>query len=709
MTKFYRILLIYFLSSLQLQAQEIFFHEDFESYEPLKCLPRLFDLGGSISPCLISDDIPKLAEQSNAWTTWNNDPGSNEDVYVVKSKSYSGEQSIYFNSNNPEGGPQNLILPFEQKFNQGVVHIKMKMYIPGASTASFAIKALETLGEENVVSFLFQRNGRFRLEGENFGGSSGLWRFPFDEWFEVRIIADIDAPRWSFYAGRSTPHITFGWGSESIASIQFSPFPVDGVESEFWIDDVTYEYYPDKTYEPFNLVLSDENVEKTGFLGTNLNSVGTILNQGGVYDEFSLHNLEVEYTYGGDSQTVIYEDINLGPNESMDLAPPDVLLPYKNRFKNLTTKITKINGFRFDYDLSDNYLEKEIRGVPAAEGKGVMIEVPAGTECDLCPIWTITSEKLSEEFGERFIGLTSHRDGPMENSDYSDEFTANLEHYTDIRVDRFWSEYFNKMEDLFLEQIRKDPMNTFEIAADFDSNSRILDFSINIIPNEDMSTNQRLFVCLIEDNVTGTSEEYNQANAYSGFQSDLCGLEDLPDPIPAELMVYNDVVRMKLTKYNGDAVLDSPLWAGNNKSVNYSYAVNPDHNIDNMSIVVAMIDGDNDNIATNAYQITVPNALNNFREPIDIEIREKSKQNVEIFPNPANDILTLDFNNASNETVSYELMDIHGRIIASETKNSSISNFKWIIDVSAIPEGVYFMRIIQGEEIVTKKLQLIHR
>lgn len=707
MTKYLPFALIVLFFSIQAAAQEIIFHEDFESYEPAKCILSIGSLSGGLSPCVIPDNIPKLAEQSDVWTTWSDSPGSEEDVYVVRSKAHSGKQSIHFKSENSEGGPQDLLLPFDQKYSQGTMHYFMKMYIPSGSTGYMNVQALETVGAEFEMQLFFQPDGTYRVQTSTIGLSNQSDKFPFDEWFDVRFIIDLDTPTWYIYVAREGGLI-YNWGNGSIASVDFYPVPIDGVKSEFWIDDITYEYYPDMTYEHLNLVLSEDEIANTGFLGTRLNSIGTVLNQGGIYDEFSLHSLELEYTYGQDVQTVKYDNINLLPNESMLLAPPDELMFYKNRFRTFSSKITKVNGFRFDSRLSDNSIEKEIRGTYAAEGKAVLVEIGAGTRCNWCPPAMAMQDSLSKEFGDKFVGISAHQNGPMENQDYFSEFDANIESFIDILVDRKISDDRKLMEDYFIEQIARDPMNTFEISADFNSLTRDLDFSVDIIPNEDMSANQKLFVCLVEDNVTGTSYEYSQSNVYAETQSDACGYENLPHLVPFDQMVYNGVVRMKLTKYAGNSVLDGPIRAGTNRQINYSYNIDPEFSLDNMRIVVAMIDGDNGNIATNAYQITVPKALENLKNSEIILEREDNDSNMNIYPNPANDMVVIHCRKAPEETISYDIVNIQGAVLLSEINNSNMTEFNWVVDLTAIPSGIYIVRMNIGTNVITKKLEIMN-
>lgn len=65
----------------------------------------------------------------------------------------------------------------------------------------------------------------------------------------------------------------------------------------------------------------------------------------------------------------------------------------------------------------------------------------------------------------------------------------------------------------------------------------------------------------------------------------------------------------------------------------------------------------------------------------DDGIEEVDNQGIIIYPNPANDIVNIV---CANEII--QLIDIHGQLIDIQVKNNQI-------DVSHIPNGIYFIKI----------------
>ena len=55
-----------------------------------------------------------LGSSSADWTTWSGTEGGAEDVTINADNASSGSQSIYFSSTSANGGPQDVVLPFDQ-------------------------------------------------------------------------------------------------------------------------------------------------------------------------------------------------------------------------------------------------------------------------------------------------------------------------------------------------------------------------------------------------------------------------------------------------------------------------------------------------------------------------------------------------------------------------------------------------------------------
>lgn len=82
-----------------------------------------------------------------------------------------------------------------------------------------------------------------------------------------------------------------------------------------------------------------------------------------------------------------------------------------------------------------------------------------------------------------------------------------------------------------------------------------------------------------------------------------------------------------------------------------------------------------------------------------LSINDTELSSVNIYPNPANDIITLE-RNLLNEAIQLHLTDVLGK----EIKTGKLTNTKAAIDVSNVQEGIYFLILQTSNATATKKI-----
>lgn len=82
-----------------------------------------------------------------------------------------------------------------------------------------------------------------------------------------------------------------------------------------------------------------------------------------------------------------------------------------------------------------------------------------------------------------------------------------------------------------------------------------------------------------------------------------------------------------------------------------------------------------------------------------LSINDIELAGVSIYPNPANDIITVE-NNLLNEEVQLQLTDVLGK----ELKTGKLTNKRVTIDVSDVQEGIYFLNCNTDNKRFTKKI-----
>jgi len=96
----------------------------------------------------------------------------------------------------------------------------------------------------------------------------------------------------------------------------------------------------------------------------------------------------------------------------------------------------------------------------------------------------------------------------------------------------------------------------------------------------------------------------------------------------------------------------------------------------------------------------------NVLNPNTISINEHVATEFKLYPNPANDIIKIDFNTNTNGSLTLEILDINGRTIVSKNENTQDGNNNIIMDISALESGIYFIKInLDGETYYEKILK----
>ena len=110
-----------------------------------------------------------------------------------------------------------------------------------------------------------------------------------------------------------------------------------------------------------------------------------------------------------------------------------------------------------------------------------------------------------------------------------------------------------------------------------------------------------------------------------------------------------------------------------------------------------------------------PNAASNFRitgieiKLIDAtlsvkEVAASFSNKFVVSPNPVSDVISIDYDANSVQNVAASLIDVNGRVIQENQTRSDATNNKISLDGSSLKPGVYFVKISDETNTVTKKI-----
>jgi hypothetical protein len=91
---------------------------------------------------------------------------------------------------------------------------------------------------------------------------------------------------------------------------------------------------------------------------------------------------------------------------------------------------------------------------------------------------------------------------------------------------------------------------------------------------------------------------------------------------------------------------------------------------------------------------------------LEVGVNEHSlnESSVEIFPNPANDNATLAIHMNASQAVTITLINSIGQTVSSQTKSLTKGNNLIDLDVAGLSAGIYFVNVLEGTSMLSKKL-----
>ena len=121
--------------------------------------------------------------------------------------------------------------------------------------------------------------------------------------------------------------------------------------------------------------------------------------------------------------------------------------------------------------------------------------------------------------------------------------------------------------------------------------------------------------------------------------------------------------------------------------------------------------------ASLCYRLRVNTSATNFRAADgseensgDVVSAEKvtGLEGLNLFPNPANNTLTINYFTPSMETTSIEIYDMMGQLVNTINANANQGFNSRELDLTSMSNGVYFLKVTQNNNTLTKKFVVRH-
>ncbi len=633
-----------------------------------------------------------LGVASSDWTTWSNLPGSSEDVTISDNLAFSGSNSIYFTSTATNGGPQDVVLPFGQAYNDGIFRISSMLYITTGKNAYFNIQANTTIGQVWALDFN-AANGVITLsEG---GTTAATGAYTAEQWFKWEIVANLTTNYWQFYVDDVLVG-GFSNGANQVASLDL--FPI--LNSAYWVDDMAF------SWEAFAAPSLNANAAQLKYIGA-LTDIGykpeAVIKNTGIEN---ITSFDVEISHDGSSYSQSVTGISLAPGGEYDLPFDDEIFLDAGAQQVLFT-VSNINGGDDDY-VDDNVYLLNTMVAQTATGKRAVVEEGTGTWCQFCTRGMVLMARLQKTYGDNFVGIAVHNGDPMTNAAYDSGMALNA--FPSGKVDRGPQISDTELGSTYLTRMVIAPKAYINVGAQYNEVNRLLEVVVDAEFVQAATGNFKLGFILVEDGVTGTGSGYNQVNFYSGANIDLDGYEDLPNPVPASMMVYDHVARLIMPTFGGaTGIIPSTVNVGETYGLNFSLTIPETWDIDELKLVGVLYDPTNR--IDNAYKASLADAIDNGWYDSGTTIVSTNKlpepdAGIKIFPNPSTDVSYLTIDLKSAERVSIEIFSVDGKEVASRDYGVLSGASTLTVNTGNFEKGLYLVKITIGNSQKTEKLMV---
>lgn len=337
--------------------------------------------------------------------------------------------------------------------------------------------------------------------------------------------------------------------------------------------------------------------------------------------------------------------------------------------------------------------------------KKVVLEEGTGAWCGYCPDGAVVVENILAS-NNNVIAVAIHNSDAMAFSTGNTINSAYANGYPNGWVDRYLFPQYSSVgqsrgnwSSMVNERLAMSYPVYVEATNNYAARQITIDLTAKFFAN--LSGDYRVNAYIIEDSVSGTGTGYNQSNYYNSTVGH--PMYGLGNPIIG--YQHRHVLRAMLGgPWGSTGVIPANINKNDEFTHSYSYIVPNDINPNRLSIVVLV--QHYDGVDINNREIL--NAEEYHLGYIDIVDNIKNNgELLAVYPNPANDLINVEYLLIETSDVSFSLFDMLGNTIKFENAGSMpAGEFNHSISLSDVAKGVYVLKVNIGNNILTKKVQV---
>lgn len=333
-----------------------------------------------------------------------------------------------------------------------------------------------------------------------------------------------------------------------------------------------------------------------------------------------------------------------------------------------------------------------------AFNKKVLVEEGTGLWCGACVAGIVAMKDMKEKYPGKTAGVALHygtyaNTDPMAADNIMEYINTLFASYPTVIMDRNpeLKQHPNSWKVSYLKAIAVDPLAgiTLEAVKSEDA-SNVYVTSRLVFANDYDDADFRMAYYVIENNVHSEDDSYAQKNYYAdNAMGKMGGFENLPNPVPASEMYYQEVGRSSIGGINGiEGSLPAVIRAG--EEVVYSHSIVLPENImnkDEVEIIAYVLDGRTGLVANAEILSVKETAVGGISETEDMA-------NVNVWTEDG--VLRISSSDIIDHIYVYS---IDGTMV----KSLSSAENEVMIDSESM-HGAYIVKVIQGRNVATRKV-----
>ncbi|GAA4451128.1 T9SS-dependent choice-of-anchor J family protein [Rurimicrobium arvi] len=359
-----------------------------------------------------------------------------------------------------------------------------------------------------------------------------------------------------------------------------------------------------------------------------------------------------------------------------------------------------------DMNHTNDTLKTKVAGYTTKTAKKVFMEEATGTWCGWCPRGLVYMDSIYHKYPSGVAIAAVHNADPMTVSAYDSYISSMVSGYPNMIVDRMYSD---------------DPSGAFDYYSMLSGNYGLADITVtptitggntltvkaDVKPTAQTNNDYKLALVLTEDRVSGTTSGYAQTNYYSGvtlpaykMTNTEYNFNTLPSPVPAATMKFDFVARGIYPTTTGAAgSLPTAMTAGTSYSYTFSaVTLSSTWNKAKMKAIVLLMNSA-DNTVINAQVVPIVSA--------SVSEQTAGVNSINIFPNPAADVINAEFTLENKSNVSMEIIDLMGKVVKTIPAQSlNAGTYQVPTSVSDLANGVYVLKIMTENGNATQRFSV---